>query len=151
LGNACPSHRPKAPGNPRKAEESLKRRRGEREWEDGSKPLGTAYFLECFRRAGVAQLVEHFIRNEGVPGSSPGVGSGYPLRGSTLCPMAASVDFTIAFEEPDEDGWIVARVLEVPGAISQGRTREEARENVVDALRTATTSRAKRSGRRQCV
>ncbi len=24
--------------------------------------------------AGVAQLVEHFIRNEGVPGSSPGVG-----------------------------------------------------------------------------
>jgi predicted RNase H-like HicB family nuclease len=53
--------------------------------------------------------------------------------------MAASVDFTIAFEEPDEAGWIVARVLEVPGAISQGRTREEARENVVDALRTVLT------------
>ena len=35
----------------------------------------------------------------------------------------------------DEDGWIVARVLQVPGAISQGRTREEARENVIDALR----------------
>ena len=30
---------------------------------------------------------------------------------------------------------IVARVLEVPGALSQGRTRQEARENVVDALR----------------
>ena len=28
----------------------------------------------------------------------------------------------------------VARVVEVPGAISQGRTREEARENVIDAL-----------------
>jgi predicted RNase H-like HicB family nuclease len=42
---------------------------------------------------------------------------------------------TIAFEEPDEDGWIVARVVEVPGALSQGRTREEARENVLDALR----------------
>jgi predicted RNase H-like HicB family nuclease len=42
---------------------------------------------------------------------------------------------TIAFEEPDEDGWIVASVLEVPGAMSQGRTREEARENVIDALR----------------
>lgn len=42
---------------------------------------------------------------------------------------------TIAFEEPDEDGWIVARVVEVPGAISQGRTRTEARENVIDALR----------------
>jgi len=50
--------------------------------------------------------------------------------------MAASVDFTIAFDEPDEDGWIVARVLEVPGALSQGRTREQARENVLDALRT---------------
>jgi predicted RNase H-like HicB family nuclease len=42
---------------------------------------------------------------------------------------------TIAYEEPDEEGWIVARVVEVPGAISQGRTREEARENVIDALR----------------
>ncbi len=53
--------------------------------------------------------------------------------------MAASVDFTIAFDEPDEDGWIVARVLEVPGALSQGRTREQARENVLDALRTVLT------------
>jgi predicted RNase H-like HicB family nuclease len=53
--------------------------------------------------------------------------------------MAASVDFTIAFEEPDEEGWIVARVLEVPGALSQGHTREEARENVLDALRTVLT------------
>ncbi len=55
------------------------------------------------------------------------------------CPMAASIDFTISFEAPDEDGWIVARVLEVPGAISQGRTREEARENALDALRTVLT------------
>lgn len=42
---------------------------------------------------------------------------------------------TIAYDEPDEDGWTVARVIEVPGAISQGRTREEARANVIDALR----------------
>jgi predicted RNase H-like HicB family nuclease len=42
---------------------------------------------------------------------------------------------TIAYDEPDEDGWIVARVVEIPGALSQGRTREEARENVIDALR----------------
>jgi hypothetical protein len=34
---------------------------------------------------------------------------------------AASVDFTISFDSPDEEGWIVARVLEVPGAMSQGR------------------------------
>lgn len=52
---------------------------------------------------------------------------------------AASVDFTISFDSPDEDGWIVARILEVPGAISQGRTREEAKENVLDALRTVLT------------
>lgn len=53
--------------------------------------------------------------------------------------MPASIDFTIAFDAPDEEGWIVARVLEVPGAISQGRTREEARENVLDALQTVLT------------
>lgn len=53
--------------------------------------------------------------------------------------MAASVDFTIAFDNPDEAGWIVARVLEVPGAVSQGRSREEARENVLDALQTVLT------------
>jgi predicted RNase H-like HicB family nuclease len=53
--------------------------------------------------------------------------------------MTASVDFTISFDSPDEAGWIVARILEVPGALSQGRTREEARENVLDALRTVLT------------
>ena len=41
----------------------------------------------------------------------------------------------IAYDEPDEAGWIVARVVEVPGAISQGKTRAEARDNVIDALR----------------
>jgi len=46
---------------------------------------------------------------------------------------------TIAFDEPDEEGWIVARVVEVPGALSQGRSREEARENVIDALRLMLT------------
>lgn len=49
--------------------------------------------------------------------------------------VSETLRMTIAFEEPDEDGWIVARVVEVPGAISQGRTRTEARENVIDALR----------------
>lgn len=53
--------------------------------------------------------------------------------------VAVSVDFTISFDSPDEEGWIVARVLEVPGAMSQGRTREEARENALDALRTVLT------------
>jgi predicted RNase H-like HicB family nuclease len=49
--------------------------------------------------------------------------------------MSETLRLTITYEEPDEDGWIVARVIEVPGAISQGRSREEARENVIDALR----------------
>ena len=48
--------------------------------------------------------------------------------------MTDSLRFTILFEE-GEDGWVVAQVKEVPGAVSQGRTREEARENVIDALR----------------
>ena len=49
--------------------------------------------------------------------------------------MSEKLQLTIAYEEPDEEGWIVARVVEVPGAISQGRTREEALESVIDALR----------------
>ena len=49
--------------------------------------------------------------------------------------VSEKLRLTIAYEEPDEDGWIVARVVEVPGAISQGRTTDEARENVIDALR----------------
>jgi predicted RNase H-like HicB family nuclease len=49
--------------------------------------------------------------------------------------MSETLKMTIVYEAPDEDGWIVVRVLEVPGAMSQGRTREEARENVIDALR----------------
>lgn len=60
-------------------------------------------------------------------------------RGRYCVHMAASLDFTISFEAPDESGWIVARVLEVPGAMSQGRTREAARANVVDALQTVLT------------
>jgi predicted RNase H-like HicB family nuclease len=47
--------------------------------------------------------------------------------------VSQSLRLTIVFE-PDEEGWIVASVPEVPGALSQGRTREEARENVIDAL-----------------
>jgi predicted RNase H-like HicB family nuclease len=62
--------------------------------------------------------------------------------------MLPSINFTIAFDEPDEEGWVVARVLEVPGALSQGRTREEARENVLDALRTILTPDDELSGRR---
>lgn len=47
--------------------------------------------------------------------------------------MTTTLKLTVVFEEGDE-GWIIASIPEVPGALSQGRTREEARENVIDAL-----------------
>ena len=48
--------------------------------------------------------------------------------------MSESLRVTIVYEQ-GEDGWVVASIPEVPGANSQGRTREEARANVIDALR----------------
>jgi predicted RNase H-like HicB family nuclease len=35
---------------------------------------------------------------------------------------------------PGEDGWICAQIAEVPEAISQGRTLDEAKANVAEAL-----------------
>jgi predicted RNase H-like HicB family nuclease len=37
------------------------------------------------------------------------------------------------------DGWVTAQVVEIPGAINEGATRAEARENVVDALQVVLT------------
>ena len=48
---------------------------------------------------------------------------------------AQKLRLTILFDHPDEEGWIAARVHQVPGAVSQGRTREEAHANAIDALR----------------
>lgn len=36
--------------------------------------------------------------------------------------------------EDGGDGWIMSSIPALPGALSQGRTRERARENVLDAL-----------------
>lgn len=47
--------------------------------------------------------------------------------------MSDSLQLTIVYE-PGGDGWIIATIPEVPGTMSQGRTREEARANVIDAL-----------------
>lgn len=35
----------------------------------------------------------------------------------------------------DEDGYVVAECLEIPGCVSQGRTRAEAMENIRDGIR----------------
>jgi antitoxin HicB len=38
---------------------------------------------------------------------------------------------------PGDDGWICAQIAEVPEAISQGRTLDEAKANVAEALELA--------------
>lgn len=48
--------------------------------------------------------------------------------------MSDTLRFTIHYSD-GVDGWIMGQVEEVPGAISQGGSREDARENVTDALR----------------
>ena len=48
----------------------------------------------------------------------------------------ASITYTAVFT-PGEDGWICAQIAEVPEAISQGRTLEEAKANVTEALEGA--------------
>ncbi|NLG41620.1 MAG: type II toxin-antitoxin system HicB family antitoxin [Phycisphaerae bacterium] len=42
-------------------------------------------------------------------------------------------EFTIIFER-GENGWWISTIPEVPGAFSQGRTKDEARQNALDAL-----------------
>jgi hypothetical protein len=56
--------------------------------------------------------------------------------------MNDTLRLTITYDEPDEDGWIVARVVQVPGAISQGRTREE-RARTSSALSASCSRRTK--------
>ncbi len=48
--------------------------------------------------------------------------------------MSESLRLTINYADGGE-GWILATIPEVAGVFSQGRTREEARANVIDALR----------------
>ena len=66
-------------------------------------------------------------------------------RSATVSAMSESLQMTIVFEQ-GEDGWIVASIPEVPGAHSQGKTREEARANVIDALRGILELRSGHAG-----
>jgi predicted RNase H-like HicB family nuclease len=47
--------------------------------------------------------------------------------------MPVELAVTIVYED-GEDGWVIASVPEISGVFSQGRTRAEARTNVIDAL-----------------
>jgi len=51
-----------------------------------------------------------------------------------MASMSESLELSIVYEDGG-DGWIVASIPQVPGTHSQGRTRDEARANVIDALR----------------
>ena len=42
--------------------------------------------------------------------------------------------FTYAQHYEAASGWYVGQLLEIPGVLSQGRTAEELRENLLDAL-----------------
>ena len=52
--------------------------------------------------------------------------------------MSDELRLTVRYAEAG-DGWITAQVAELPGAISQGKTRDEARANVIDALAVVLT------------
>ena len=47
-----------------------------------------------------------------------------------------TITYTAVFT-PGEDGWICAQALELPEAISQGRTLEQAKTNLAEALEAA--------------
>jgi predicted RNase H-like HicB family nuclease len=60
--------------------------------------------------------------------------------------VSESLTLTIVFEE-GEDGFVVASIPQVPGTLSQGRTRAEARANVIDALRLMLRPESPEPGR----
>jgi predicted RNase H-like HicB family nuclease len=53
---------------------------------------------------------------------------------SIVSHVAGRLHLTIVYEADPDSDWIVASIPEVPGANSQGRTRAEAREMVLEAL-----------------
>jgi predicted RNase H-like HicB family nuclease len=48
--------------------------------------------------------------------------------------MSDALEVTIVYEPDADSDWIMVSIPEVPGVLSQGKTREEARENVLSAL-----------------
>ena len=54
-----------------------------------------------------------------------------------------SVNFPVLLES-GEDGWILAECPSLPGCMTQGRTEEEALENIKDAIRGWLTAEAEK-------
>ena len=68
------------------------------------------------------------------------------MGGAGIVPVVvAELDLTIVYEE-GEDGWVVASIPQISGVFSQGRTRDEARANVIDALRLMLSPEPPHSG-----
>ena len=42
---------------------------------------------------------------------------------------------TVVFR-PGEDGYIIAECLQLPGCMSQGKTKDEANQNIMDAIKS---------------
>jgi predicted RNase H-like HicB family nuclease len=70
------------------------------------------------------------MRKAREPGGVPSSGASSWLP---LAPVSEELHLTIRYSDAGA-GWVTAQVAEIPGAISQGKTREEARANVLDAL-----------------
>lgn len=60
------------------------------------------------------------------------------MRPTTVVGVSDELHLTIRYEDAG-DGWLTAQVVEIPGAISEGSSREEARSNVLDALEVLFT------------
>jgi len=57
---------------------------------------------------------------------------------------ALSFPVDVVYSDAGE-GWVMASIPQVPGAFSQGRSRDEARANVCDALRELLLARARQA------
>lgn len=68
------------------------------------------------------------------------------VRSATFQSMSNALHLTIRYEDAG-DGWLTAQIAEIPGAISEGKTREEARSNVIDALDVLLTPDEELAGR----
>ncbi len=100
---------------------------------------------EVARRLGVSQdTARRYVKAGRIP--STFIGNSYRVSEEDLeafigdsevgraVPEESIMDRLTAVYEPGEDGWIVVTCPEVPGAISQGRTMEEARMMIREAV-----------------
>ncbi len=58
----------------------------------------------------------------------------------------AAANFIVRYER-DEDGWWVASIASVPGCVTQGKTIEQARERIREALAALTNDRVAKNAK----